>query len=87
MIENFAANDKFIEDKLQNNIDELSQLCKFQSVSPKNIQLLETSARTDPADPFVKLVAESATSVYGMPMMIVPMVGGSGTNHLFIENL
>ncbi|MBW6471615.1 MAG: M20/M25/M40 family metallo-hydrolase [Anaerolineaceae bacterium] len=47
----------------------------------------EAPARTDPADPFVELVAESATSVYGMPMMIVPMVGGSGPNHLFIENL
>lgn len=47
----------------------------------------EAPARTDPADPFVKLVADSATSVYGMPMMLVPMVGGSGPNHLFIENL
>lgn len=47
----------------------------------------EAAARTDPTDPFVKLVADSATSVYGMPMMMVPMVGGSGPNHLFIENL
>jgi acetylornithine deacetylase/succinyl-diaminopimelate desuccinylase-like protein len=47
----------------------------------------EAPARTDPADPFVNLVSESATSVYGMPMMLVPMVGGSGPNHLFIENL
>ena len=47
----------------------------------------EAPARTDPADPFVKLVVESATSVYGMPMMMVPMVGGSGPNHIFIEKL
>lgn len=47
----------------------------------------EAPAQTAPADPFVKLVAESATSVYGMPMILVPMVGGSGPNHLFIENL
>lgn len=47
----------------------------------------EAPARTAPADPFVKMVAESATSVYGMPMMLVPMVGGSGPNYLFIENL
>lgn len=47
----------------------------------------ESPARTDPGDPFVKLVAESATSVYGMPMMMVPMVGGSGPNHLFKEHL
>jgi hypothetical protein len=29
---------------LQNNIDELSQLCKLQSISAKNIQLPETAA-------------------------------------------
>ncbi|PKO07457.1 MAG: hypothetical protein CVU41_01825 [Chloroflexi bacterium HGW-Chloroflexi-3] len=44
MFENYAANDKFIEDNLQHNIDELSQLCKFQSVSAKNLQLPETAA-------------------------------------------
>ena len=44
MIENFAANDKFIEDNLQNNIDELSHLCKIPGVSAKNIQLPETAA-------------------------------------------
>jgi len=47
----------------------------------------EAPARTDPNDRFVKMVAESATSVYGMPMMMVPMVGGSGPNHLFIDHL
>ena len=47
----------------------------------------EAPALTNPLDPFVQIVAESAKSVYGMPMIIVPMVGGSGPNHLFIENL
>lgn len=47
----------------------------------------EAPARTRLDDPFVKLVADSATSVYGMPMILVPMIGGSGPNHLFIENL
>lgn len=43
----------------------------------------EAPARTDPDDPFVKLVVESAADVYGMPMQIVPMMGGSGPNHVF----
>lgn len=47
----------------------------------------EAPARTDPDHPFVRLVVESAADVYGMPMQIVPMSGGSGPNHLFIEKL
>lgn len=40
----------------------------------------EAPARTDPDDPFVKLACETAREVYGKPMQIVPMVGGSGPN-------
>ncbi|MDO9085718.1 MAG: M20/M25/M40 family metallo-hydrolase [Anaerolineaceae bacterium] len=47
----------------------------------------ESPARTDPDHPFVNLVVESAKDVYGMPMIVVPMVGGSGPNHLFIKHL
>jgi acetylornithine deacetylase/succinyl-diaminopimelate desuccinylase-like protein len=47
----------------------------------------EAPARTDPDDPFVKLVVECARPVYGQPMQVVPMVGGSGPNHLFIHTL
>ncbi len=47
----------------------------------------EAAGRTDPDHPFLKLVAESATPVYGIPMQIVPMIGGSGPNHAFIEEL
>jgi len=47
----------------------------------------EPPARTDPDDPFVKLVVESAEPVYGSQMQIVPMVGGSGPNHPFIHLL
>lgn len=47
----------------------------------------ESPARTDPDHPFVKLVVESAKDVYGSPMQIVPMTGGSGPNHVFIETL
>jgi acetylornithine deacetylase/succinyl-diaminopimelate desuccinylase-like protein len=47
----------------------------------------ESPARTDPDHPFVNLVVDSAKDVYGMPMIVIPMVGGSGPNHLFIRHL
>ena len=47
----------------------------------------EAPARTDPNDPFVKLVVDTALPVYGMPMEIIPMSGGSGPNHAFIHHL
>ncbi len=47
----------------------------------------EPPARTDPDDPFIKLVLDSAREVYGMPMELVPMVGASGPNHPFIHDL
>jgi len=45
------------------------------------------AGRTDPDDPFVALVARTAEPVYGVPMQVVPMIGGSGPNHCFIEEL
>ena len=45
------------------------------------------AGRTDPDHPFLRLVAETARPVYGMAMTIVPMVGGSGPNHSFIQEL
>jgi acetylornithine deacetylase/succinyl-diaminopimelate desuccinylase-like protein len=47
----------------------------------------EPPARTDPDDPFIKLVVEAAAEVYPKPMELVPMVGGSGPNHPFIHLL
>jgi acetylornithine deacetylase/succinyl-diaminopimelate desuccinylase-like protein len=47
----------------------------------------EKPARTDSDDPFVALVVETARPVYGVPMQIVPMSGGSGPNHAFVHNL
>lgn len=44
-------------------------------------------ARTDPDDPFVALTVETAAPVYGRPMELVPMVGGSGPNHPFVHLL
>jgi acetylornithine deacetylase/succinyl-diaminopimelate desuccinylase-like protein len=47
----------------------------------------EAPGRTDPDDPFVRLVVEAAEGPYGQAMQIVPMTGGSGPNHVFIERL
>jgi acetylornithine deacetylase/succinyl-diaminopimelate desuccinylase-like protein len=47
----------------------------------------EAPARTDPDHPFVKLVVDAADGIYQRPMQLVPMVGGSGPNHAFVEYL
>jgi acetylornithine deacetylase/succinyl-diaminopimelate desuccinylase-like protein len=47
----------------------------------------EAPGRTDPDDPFVKLVIDAATDAYGEPPIVYPMVGGSGPNHAFLETL
>ncbi len=47
----------------------------------------EPPGRTDPDDPFIKMVVETARPVYGQPMQVVPMVGGSGPNSFFIKYL
>jgi acetylornithine deacetylase/succinyl-diaminopimelate desuccinylase-like protein len=57
----------------------------------KDIEILdlgsEAPAVTDPDDPFVKLVAESAIDIYGQSMQIVPLSGGSGPNAIFMDTL
>jgi acetylornithine deacetylase/succinyl-diaminopimelate desuccinylase-like protein len=45
------------------------------------------AGRTDPDDPFIALVSKTAEPVYGRPMQVVPMIGGSGPNAAFIEEL
>jgi acetylornithine deacetylase/succinyl-diaminopimelate desuccinylase-like protein len=47
----------------------------------------EPPARTDPEDPFLQMVVQTAKEVYGRPQLIVPMSGGSGPNHLFVRDL
>jgi acetylornithine deacetylase/succinyl-diaminopimelate desuccinylase-like protein len=47
----------------------------------------EAPARTDPDDPFIQLVVNTALPVYGSPMQIIPMSGGSGPNHAFVHHL
>ncbi len=44
-------------------------------------------ARTDPDNPFIQLVTRTAREVYGAPMRLVPMSGGSGPSYPFIHEL
>jgi acetylornithine deacetylase/succinyl-diaminopimelate desuccinylase-like protein len=47
----------------------------------------EAPARTDPDDPFVKLVCELAPEIYGKEMKLIPLSGGSGPNSPFVHEL
>ncbi|HLA88187.1 MAG TPA: M20/M25/M40 family metallo-hydrolase [Anaerolineales bacterium] len=47
----------------------------------------EPAARTNPDDPFVKIVVDAAEEVYDAKMEIVPMIGGSGPNYPFVHDL
>lgn len=47
----------------------------------------EAPGRTDPDDPFINMVVNSARDVYGVPQDVVPMSGGSGPNHAFLHFL
>ncbi len=47
----------------------------------------EPPARTNPDDPFVKLVVDTAEEVFETPMELVPMIGGSGPNYPFVHEL
>jgi len=47
----------------------------------------EPAARTNPDDPFVKIVVDTAEEVYDAKMEIVPMIGGSGPNYPFVHDL
>ncbi|MCS7010014.1 MAG: M20/M25/M40 family metallo-hydrolase, partial [Anaerolineales bacterium] len=47
----------------------------------------EPPARTDPDHPFIQLVCENAQQVYGKPMRLIPLSGGSGPNAPFVHDL
>lgn len=47
----------------------------------------EPAARTDPDNPFIKIVVDTAEEVFESPMEIVPMIGGSGPNYPFVHDL
>jgi acetylornithine deacetylase/succinyl-diaminopimelate desuccinylase-like protein len=47
----------------------------------------EPPARTEADDPFIQIVVETAKEVYGTPMRIVPLTGGSGPSYPFVHDL
>ena len=47
----------------------------------------DAPARTDPDDPFIKIVVATSKDVYDKPMILVPMVGGSGPSYPFVHEL
>jgi acetylornithine deacetylase/succinyl-diaminopimelate desuccinylase-like protein len=47
----------------------------------------DAPARTNPDDPFIKVVVDTAKDVYEKQMILVPMVGGSGPSHPFVHEL
>jgi acetylornithine deacetylase/succinyl-diaminopimelate desuccinylase-like protein len=45
------------------------------------------AAKTDPDNPFIKLVSETGEEVFDAKMELIPMVGGSGPNYPFVHEL
>lgn len=73
---------KDVSKQLRVHLDEKG----FSDIEIKDLGGLAPS-RTDPNEPFVQLMVESAKDVYGVPMRIVPMTGGSGPNYLIQDAL
>jgi acetylornithine deacetylase/succinyl-diaminopimelate desuccinylase-like protein len=42
----------------------------------------ESPAVTNPDDPFIEMVIETAQDLYGRPVQVIPMIGGSGPNYV-----
>ena len=70
-------------------LDKLRAHLDAEGFRDVQIELLggEPPARTDPDDPFVNIVVDTAKDVYGVPMQKVPMTGGSGPNFPFVHDL
>ena len=60
-----------------------------QGFTDINIEFLGggPAAKTDPDDPFIKLVMDTAEEVFENKMELIPMVGGSGPTYPFIHEL
>lgn len=70
-------------------LEKLRRHLENQGFSDVEVEYLggERAAWTPVDDPFVRLTAETAKAVYGTPVNVVPMVGGSGPVHPFREYL
>lgn len=70
-------------------LEKLRMHLDVQGFEDVHIEFLggEAPGRTDLDDPFIQVVVDAAIEPYGKPMQIIPMVGGSGPNHVFLEAL
>jgi acetylornithine deacetylase/succinyl-diaminopimelate desuccinylase-like protein len=77
------------DQKPQDILKKLRAHLDAEGFSDVKIEFLggEPAARTDPDDPFVKIVVDTAEDVYDAKMEIVPMIGGSGPNYPFVHDL
>ncbi|HEX7975500.1 MAG TPA: M20/M25/M40 family metallo-hydrolase [Anaerolineales bacterium] len=81
---------RLVPDQLPEQVlEQLRQHLDAEGFADVQISFLggEPPARTDPDDPFVALVVRTAEPVYGKPMQILPLSGGSGPSHPFIYYL
>jgi acetylornithine deacetylase/succinyl-diaminopimelate desuccinylase-like protein len=70
-------------------LEQLRRHLEAEGFSDVKVEFLggEAPARTDPDDPFIKLVIETASQVYEAPMQIIPLAGGSGPSFPFVHDL
>ncbi len=77
------------EQRPEDVLDQLRRHLDAEGFADVHIEYLggEAPARTDPDDPFVKLVVETAKGIYDKPMRLIPLSGGSGPNFPFVHDL
>ena len=77
------------DQKPEDVFEQLRRHLDANGFSDIKIELLggESPARTNPDDPFVKMVCDTAVEVYSKPMRLLPMSGGSGPNAPFVYDL
>jgi acetylornithine deacetylase/succinyl-diaminopimelate desuccinylase-like protein len=70
-------------------LEQLRRHLEAEGFSDVKVKFLggEAPARTDPDDPFIKLVCDTALEVYGKQMLLLPLIGGSGPNYPFVHDL
>ena len=70
-------------------LEQLRSHLEAEGFSDVKVKFLggEVPARTDPDDPFIKLVCDTALEVYGKQMLLLPLIGGSGPNYPFVHDL
>jgi acetylornithine deacetylase/succinyl-diaminopimelate desuccinylase-like protein len=78
-----------IGQKIDKCLDLLRKHLDAEGFSDVQIQFLGggPAAKTDPDDPFIKMVMDTAEEIYESKMELIPMVGGSGPNYPFVHEL